>query len=65
MLNSLYCIIPIKKRELVTAGIFLDHSLTTIPVDIINCLKNQFISHATSVLLEMLVFLQIFYPGFI
>lgn len=49
MLNSLYCTIPIEKHQLVTAGIFLDQGLTTIPVNIINHLRYHFISHATSI----------------
>ena len=36
LFNALYCTIPIEKNQLVSAGIFLDNGLTTIPVDIMD-----------------------------
>ena len=49
MLNSLYCAIPIERNQLVTAGIYINHALTTVPVDIISCLKAEFIANVKSI----------------
>ena len=49
MLNQLYCPFPIEQDKLVTAGIYTDNNLTTIPVDVINCLKALFIAHSNTI----------------
>ena len=49
MLNSFYCTFPIVIIQLVTAGIYINHVLITVPVDVINRLKAQFISHVKSI----------------
>ena len=49
MFNATYCHVRIERHELITTGIFLAHSITTIPPDIIDRFRCPFIAHASAI----------------
>ena len=52
MLNKVYCIFPIEKHQVVTAGIYMDNNLNTVPLDVIDHIQQYFADHVKTICLD-------------